>query len=436
MLLFIQLAVAQEQTRGVSLSDCISQALGKNPSLKISEAKVEGAEARAKETGTALLPQLKLIGNAIELSKVPEYKLELPAPINISKTIFPSITENYSLKLSVQQPLFTGFRLSKSKEMADLNARATKEDLTKEQADLIVDVTVAYWNLYRAVETEKLINQTVEQVTEHLKDVQSFSRQGMATDADVMKVRVQLSEVKVKHVQARNNIRLAAMALNSLIGNPISTEIVSTDDPQIAVGDAEIVLKNDLSVLTDRATEKRPEIKSMQLRFEINEAGVTAAKGGWYPQIHLGADYYYARPNTRILPPTDIWKDTWNVGVTFQWTVWDWLTTEHQTVQAEASMKQSEAGLKKIHDAVKLDVAQQYYTAQTAAEEVSVARAGAEQAKESYRMTQEKYKSGMASNSDLLDAETALLQAKLTHTNATVDYAIALSKLKRATGEL
>ncbi len=434
-LLSFQFAIAQQEPKSLSLADCIAQALGSNPSIQISKAKVEGADARTLETNAALLPELKVSGGVMELSSVPAYTLSLPAPINFSKTIFPDITENYSLKLSLQQPLFTGFKLSKSKEMASLNAQATKEDLTKDQSDMIVNVTVAYWNLYRAEETKKVIEQTLAQVNEHLKDVQSSARQGMATDADVMKVQVQLSEVRVKDVQARNAIRLAMMSLNSLIGNPLSTDIVLTDTPQSSANDSEQLLKNDVAALSMRAAQHRPEIKSMQLHHEMNEAGVVAANGGWYPQIFLDADYNYARPNSRILPPTDEWSGTWDVGVTFQWTVWDWLTTEHQTAQAKATVRQSEAGLKQLHDAVDLDVAQQYYNAQTAAEEVDVARAGAEQARESYRMTHEKFKSGVASNSDLLDAEVALLQANLTQTQATVDYAVAIAKLKRAMGE-
>jgi outer membrane protein TolC len=185
-----------------------------------------------------------------------------------------------------------------------------------------------------------------------------------------------------------------------------------------------------------RALEKRLEIKSMRLRREMNNAGVAAAKGGWYPQIYIGADYNYANPNSRYFPMSAKWNDSWNVGITFQWTVWDWLTTQNQTLQAEAALKQSDAGLSQLYDAVKLDVAQQFFLAQTAEEEMSVTNSGVQQVQESYRMTLEKFKSGLASNSDLLDSETALLQAKLSHTQALVDYVVTIAKLKRAIGEI
>jgi len=419
----------------VRLADCISQALGKNPSLQISEAKLQAAEARSSEAATSLLPQLRLSGRAAELSKIDPFGLTLGPPINLSMILFPSITENYSLKLTLQQPLFTGFKLQKNLEMAELNASATREDLTKDQSDLVLNVITAYWSLYRTVKIEEVIQQSVEQMSEHLKDVKNLLQQGMATDADVMKVQVQCSDVKVKQIEAKNAIRLAEMALNSMIRNSLATEIVPIDTPIISPNLTGTLLDENLSRLQSLAMDRRPERKSMQFRRDMSSAGVAAAKSGWYPQIFLAANYDYARPNQRIIPPKDQWDGTWDVGVTFQWNIWDWYATAHQTAQAEALLRQSEAGIVQLEDAVVLDVAQQYYSAQTAREKVEVAFGGMEQAQESYRMTSEKYKNGLTSNTELLDAETALLQAKLTHTQAVVDYTLALARLKKAVGE-
>jgi outer membrane protein TolC len=189
-------------------------------------------------------------------------------------------------------------------------------------------------------------------------------------------------------------------------------------------------------MLQTLALERRPELKSMHLRRDMNSAGVTAAEGGWYPQVFLAANYDYARPNQRIIPPKDQWDGTWDVGVTLQWNIWDWYATDHQTAQAEAALRQSEAGIVQINDAVTLDVAQQYFNAQTTKDEVEVAHEGMEQAQESYRMTSEKFKNGVASNTDMLDAETALLQAKLTHTQAVVEFTLAIARLKKAVGDI
>jgi outer membrane protein len=420
----------------LSLSECIAQALGQNPSLQMSEAKVRAAEAKSSEASTALLPQLKLSGRAAKLSAVDPYTINLQTALfSFSREIFPSITENYSLKLSLQQPLFTGFRLLKTRQMAELNAGAIRQELSKDQQDLVLNVKTLYWNLFRAHKIEEVISQTVEQLSGHLKDVQNLAAQGLATDADVMKVKVQFSDIKVKHIEARNLIHLASMALNSMLGNSLDFQIFPSDTPEIPSRTNAEILSEDLQALQKRAQERRPEVKSMQMRRDVNDAGVSAAKGGWYPQIFLNANYDYAKPNQRVIPPKNRWDWSWDIGVTFQWNIWDWLATHYQTVQAQANLRQTEAGLKQLNDAVMLDVAQQYFNMQTAGEKKDVAYNGVQQAQESYRMTSEKYKNGLSSDTEMLDAETALLQAKLTYTQSLVDCTLALAKLKRAVGD-
>jgi outer membrane protein len=427
---------AQQTTQSLRLTDCIAQALGQNPSIQMSQAKVQAAEARSSESTTSLLPQLKLTGHAAKLSPVDPFGIDIHSPyFNYSAVIFPSITENYSMRLTLQQPLFTGFKLLKNREMAELNAGATREDLSKDQSDLVLNVITSYWNLFRARKVEEVILQSIEQMSEHLKDVTNLSKQGLATDADVMKVQVQCSDIKVKYIEARNAVRLASMALNSILGNSLDLQVMPSDTPAIFQGMLVPMLQEDLHVLQGRARDRRPELKSMQLRRDMNSAGVTAAKGGWYPQIFFVANYDYARPNQRIVPPKDRWDDTWDVGVTLQWNIWDWLATQYQTVQAQAALRQTEAGMTQLNDAVTLDVAQQYFNAQTAKEKVDVAYDGMQQAQESYRMTSEKFKNGITSNTDMLDAEIALLQARLTHTQSVVDCTLALAKLRRAIGD-
>ena len=310
--LFLLQMYGQQIVQPVRLADCIAQALDRNPSIQISQAKVQGAEARSSEATTALLPQLKLSGRVAELNPIDAYTLTLPiTPVPITKTLFPSVTENYSVRLSLQQPLFTGFKLAKNREIAELNANATREDMAKDQSEITLDVITAYWNLYRAIQAEEVIRQSVEQMSGHLKDVTNLLNQGMATDADVMKVKVQCSDVKVKHIEARNSIRISTIALNVLLGNSLEINLLPCDTPTVFRGLDSVLFDQNLQTLQRRAYQQRPDLKSMRLRHEMNRAGVTAAKSGWYPQVYLAANYDYARPNQRIIPPNDRWDGTW-----------------------------------------------------------------------------------------------------------------------------
>jgi len=423
---------AQKAVR-VGLHECVTEALSRNPSLEASRARIDAAEARSRETGTALLPQLRFNGRAAELSSVPVFTIAVPPPVG-PLTLFPSITESYSGRITVQQPVFTGFRLSKNRESAAYQEEASHEEFRRDREDLVLNVITAYWNLYRARQVQGVLQQSVEQVGEHLRDIRNFAAQGLATDADVMKVQVQHSETIVRNIEAKNSARVASMMLSSLMGRSLDTELIPADSlpvPALAVPDSGAALP----ALTERAWAQRPEVKTMELRRRMGEAGVTAARAGWYPQIALAAEYEYARPNQRIIPPKDRWDGTWNIGVAVQWNVWDWFATSYQSAQAEAALRQAEAGAAQTSDAVAIDVAQQYYAVEAAREKVTAAAEGSRLAAEVQRTMRDRFRQGLATNSDLLDAETMFLAAGVTHTNALVDYALAQMRLKRAVGE-
>jgi outer membrane protein TolC len=115
--------------------------------------------------------------------------------------------------------------------------------------------------------------------------------------------------------------------------------------------------------------------------------------------------------------------------------VWNWGTTVHQTDEAKAQLSQAEDGLAQLKDGVTLDVTRNYLNLLRAKERIAVAGQGVTQAEENYRVTNAKFKQGLSLNTDLLDAEVALLQSKTNYTQSLVDYELAEAGLERAIGE-
>jgi outer membrane protein TolC len=396
--------------------------------MQASQARVDAAISRADEVKSALYPQLRLSGRIAQLSEVPEFSLTLP--FVGQQTLFPSITRNYAAKLSLQQNIFSGFRVAKSAEAAESQQTAVQHEFTRDREDLILNVVTAYWNLYRARRVETVLAQSVEQVSAHANDVENFKKQGMATDLDLLKVQTQLSDITVKHIETQSNVRLATMALNILTGVPLQTRVIPADESSMQSDSGPLELERVMQL----ARERRAEVSAVTARRDAARATVGVAQGGWYPQIVLAANYDYARPNQRIIPPKDAWEKSWDVGLLFQWNIWDWFATAKQEAQAKAGLSQAEAALLQVSDAVALDAAQNFFRAAEGKEKINVASLGLKQAEESYRITSEKFKRGLASNTDLLDAELALLQARLTATQAVVEHAIQIQKLNRSVG--
>ncbi len=420
--------IAASEEQRLTLNECIDRAFQQHPSLVVARARLSAAEAKNTEARSALLPQLRLSSRAAQLSRVPD---TISLPFIGTQTLFPSITHSYSARLSLQQAVFSGFRLARNVDIAEYQVSAASEELVRDRTELELNVTVAYWNLYRAIKFEQVIAQSVTQLTERVREIRNFANQGLATEGDVLKVQAQRSDIQLRHVETQSAIRLAAMSLNSMTGAPLETTTVPADVPEVSSPSGS---SENLSILIQQSKRQRPELRAIIHRQSMSQAGVDAARGGWLPQVMLNANYDYARPNQRIIPPKDQWDGSWDVGISLQWNIWDWSATSAQTAQAEAALSQTRASVAQLEDVVALDVAQQYFKRKEAQEKISVAEDGLKQATESHRITSEKFKQGLVTNSEMLDAETALLQARISHTQAMIDFVLAVARLKKAIG--
>jgi outer membrane protein TolC len=434
----LALPALAQQKMSLTIEQAVQIGMENSKALRTSQFKLEAADARSSEMNTLRLPSLKFNGTYTRLSDVPPSQIVLPAnfimpgvpPTDSRATLSPTVLDNYGLKATLQQPLFTGGKISGAANAAEYLSDATKEDYKKDKAEVQYNIKAAYWNLFRAYEFKKFVDENVNQIKSHAKEAENLMKQGMLTSNDLMKVQVQLSDALVRQIDATNNVKLAMYALNNTLGLPLQTEIELVSTIQIADRTWEEVDK-----LVDRAFEKRPDVIGMNARVKAGESGLTSARGGWWPQIYLVGNYNYLRPNSRIFPTVDKFKDTWDVTLSLSFDIWNWWQTGYQANQAQAQLAQAQEGLSMMKDGVMLEVTQSYLGVNQFKERKAVSEQGVRQAEENYRITNDKYKKGLTPNSELLDAEVALLQAKLNLTQSLVDYELSIARLSKAIGE-
>ena len=430
--------LSAQELRKLTVEEALQIGLENSKSLHASQMKAESASAKKSETNAARLPSLKLTAGYTRLSDVPPGQFSIPAnafapgvPVtDVTSTLSPTILNTYTLKATVQQQLFTGFRLENNSKVAELSEKASRQDLEKDKTDMIYAIRLAYWNLFRATEVKKVVDENVDQVQAHLKDAQNLLAQGMITNNDVLKVQVQLSSVRLLQIDARNGVELSMINLNNLIGLPLGTQIeissVITNDPMVF---------QEVSALIQKAADQRQDVKALEYRLQAGDASVKIAQAGYYPQASLTGNYYYNSPNTRYFPTRDQFKTGWDVGVTVNFDVWNWGATKYQTKQAQAQVAQVKDALGLLKDGISLEVTQNYLNLRKDKEKIEVAKQSIAEAEDSYRITSEKFKRGVALTTDLLDAEVAVLRAKTDHTDALVEYELAEARLLKAIGE-
>ena len=423
--LFSTFIFAQEE-KILTLDESIQIGLENSNMLHSSKMKVNYASARLSEINTNRLPSLKVSAAYTRLSPIIPFILNTPfGNYNIS----PSILDYYNIKLTLQQPIFTGFKLSSSSNIADYNYKATEEGYNKDKQDLIYNIKNAYWNLFKAKKVKDVTDQNVEQVKAHLTNVKNFYEQGLSTKNDLLKVQVQLSESELRQIDAKNAVKLARINLFNVIGVPLNTDSEIPDSVDIKTNQV-----NDLDSYIEMAIDNRPELKAIKYNIKAGEAGVTLAESNWYPQIYLGGNFYYSKPNQRFFPPENKFKDTWDVGVSVQMDIWNWGATVDKTDQAKAQLEEAKDSYKIIKDNIVLEVNSNYLNLEQSKDKIAVAEESVSQAKENYRVTNETFKKGLALNSDLLDSEVALLQANTNYIQALVDYELAKARLEKSIG--
>jgi outer membrane protein len=420
--------VVRGATRQLTLDECIRLGLANAPLLKSSQAVVQTAEARRNEAIATRLPSVRLSGGYTRESSVPPFVFELPTR---PETLVPSIDNNYSARLSVQEPLFTGFKLQSATRIADKNLQAARNDFARDRAELIYQIESSYWGLYEALQARSVVDRNVERMQAHLAEVQQMQTEGLATRNDVLRVQAQLANARLARVDAANAAQVATTALNNLAGLTLDTE----DEPTTTPTDSTAVITESLPALIQQAMAKRPEVKAMELRVRAGADNVSLARSNWYPQIQATGDFYYSRPNSRVFPPTDKFEPSWDVGVGASLNVWDWGVIAQQTAEAEAQLKQLRASLEQVKDGIELEVTQDYLNLREASARIAAADTALAQAQENQRVSSDGFKAGTVLSSDLLDAETNLLQAQINQTQSLVGLQLAAEKLEETLGQ-
>ncbi|MGA1278301.1 MAG: TolC family protein [Candidatus Kapaibacteriota bacterium] len=417
-----------QSVREIKLQDAIEIGLNQSKMLAIGKEKIKAADARIDEVKASRLPALKFLTGYTRLSDVPPFIVSLPFPGTTPFTIAPVILDNYVMKLSAAQPLFTGFKLENLEESAMYASKAASSDFDKDKLELISMIKIQYWNLVKAKQFMMVASENVAMLKVHEQDIQKLQKVGMAQLSDLLKIQVQLSEAEYRVIEAKNQMQLAMLGLNNTLRLPLETQLEAIDNPK------EIMVEIPLQTMVDKAFSVRPDLKASELRVKAGETQVNVAKSSWYPQVSAFAEYNYNNPNMRIVPARSQFDQTWSAGIQVSMDLWNWGLNSAQSRQAEAQLAQAMDASALTREAIHIEVMQSYTLMKQAVDKIPVTESSIKQAEEQVRVMNAKFASGNAIMTDILDAETALLAAKMNRVQAVIDLEIAKVKLEKSIG--
>ena len=429
-LLSITILTAQKSVE-MSLEDCIKYGMENNKAIKVAAEKVTSAKLKREEAGTTGLPGLSLQAGYTRLSEVDPFAITLPFGGSMQTfTVSPSILNNYSAKLTLTQPVFTGFKIDLNKEISDQTIVASLFDLQSEKSKLKYTISNAYWSLYKVIEGKKVIDEYIKMIEARLKDLKNFFKQGLITENELLKLEVQLSSAKVQRLEAENGREMATLLLLNSMDMPYDTEITL----KLGILDEQANQNLVLDALNAQALLARPEIKAMEVRLNTRKSAIELTKSAWYPDVYFIGNYNYSRPNQRIVPSKDEFNGTWDVTLSLSYTLWNWNATSIRTQQAESDLAQTNYQYQMIKDGILIEVKQAYLNYITNKSRIDLAQNTVKQAEENNRVSSNLFKQGLIKNSDLIDAEVALFESKIKLVTSVSDLRIAEALLDKAIG--
>jgi outer membrane protein TolC len=331
----------------------------------------------------------------------------------------------YSIGLTATQPLFTGGALLSAHGAAKHAALA--EELAAERTEERVryEAAAAYLGLVRAEAALQAMEDAVLEMESHLADLEAMYDAGVLLEAEVMRARVQMSEMELARNTTRHGVDLAEASLGFVLGLGPEAEIVAVDD-----GRGRAFPERDLESWTRMAVERRSDLAAAAEMVWAADNGVSLARSGYFPSVVAIGSYMWDRPDREYQPE---FYEHWSVTVAVEMNVFDWGLTGGRVREARAGLAQAERGREMMRDAVRLDVRRAFLEREEAMEGFAIAGRAFDQAEESLRVTRENFKNGQLTNSDVLSAQAALTRARMNKVDAQARLRLAEAGLELAT---
>jgi len=331
----------------------------------------------------------------------------------------------------VKQPLYMGGKITAYNKITDVLEDVAEYNDNLNYQTTIYNTDQAYWLVVSLRHKQKLADGYRDLVSKLNDDVQKMIDQGVATRADGLTVSVKLNEAEMSKVQVDDGLSLAKMALCQQCGLPLSEDIVLADE------NSEDLAWVDESpqVSTEWALDNLPETKMLSAAYEISKQQVKLARADYLPNLALIGGYTLTNPNL-FNGFEKRFGGMWHVGVMLKVPIWNWLEGVHKVNAAKYRSNIAQLEYENAREKLTLRISQDRFKVSEAQKKLDMARKNIERAEENLRSANLGFKEGVLSTSNVMEAQTAWLQAQSQKIDAEIDVKLTQVALRKSLGVL
>lgn len=407
----------------LSLQDAVKLGLRHNKRLLASMETRGAARGGVIESYGEFLPSLSVGASYARLSEVGEVQVG-------GATIEIGDEETYSVDLTVSQPVFRGGASTARLRSAWLASLSIDERLRETVQGTIFAIASEYFGVLLAQELFLANDEAVRSAGANLEEVRQKRAQGLATDYDVLRAEVDLSNFQAEMIQQRNRISTGKIRLLKEMGVSQESRVELSEPLEY------LPMEPDLEESVRLAYRNRPDLNAAELDLRRQEEAVRIVKSGYLPQIDASFSYLYARPDPVAFGDPNDWGSLWQAGASVRWFLFDGFRREGRLVREDAILRQRGLDLREAEEKALLEIQQAIVTVKDADEFVQSQKLNLTRASEALRLVSVGYREGLNAQIDVVDARSSLTQARSLYYTALHSHTIARLQLQRALGIL
>lgn len=392
-------------------------ALHHQPSIAAAHGALVAAQGRARQVRSGELPT---IGVSSGYSNVNNVSL---APGSSGGGTPGSSATGIQVGANLRQLIFDFNHTRDLVAQAAAQERSANAGLTKAESDLVFQVKLAFYTYAQDVRLVAVNEANYKNQQSHRALAQARLKAGVGLPSDVVRAETAVADAVFSLNLAQNNASVARVGLAQLMGVDPRTPVAVSES-----GERQMV-SGDLNAMVDQALRDRPEmIQAIEL-VNASKYAVGAAKTGNSPTLSATAGWSENGKGTPLQ------NESLSAGITLSWSIFDSGFTSGAVKSAKGNLETSEATLASTRLVVISDVSQAYLNLKTAEQRLVTAQAEVANAEEGVRLSEGRYRTGLGTFLDVVDAQTALVTANTNRVNAQSSVDQARASLAHATGK-
>lgn len=427
-LLMSSFALAQAQEiRPLQLQQAIELSLQNSKQLQASSARVEAATAQLREALDSRLPDLKVSGSWLFLAH-PNIDLKTGSSGSGSGSSEPMPQPSQAMygMATLSLPLYAGGKIRYGIESARLVQQATEKEAAGDQEAVTLRAITAFCNLYKSESAMGLVQENLRQSQQRDHDFENLEKNGLLARNDLLKAQLQTANIEMALVNAENNLKLAMVSLNLLMGLPEQTQLQPDTTGLHAIHSLA-----GIEAYEQDAFNNRKDLQAAGLQQKASHVAIKSAHADYYPSLGLSGGYIAVH-----VPDLVTATNLVNAGVGLQYNLGSLWKTKAKIDAAKANEKEVVARREMLTDDVRLSINKAYQNYLSAQKKIYVQEKSVVNATENYRITKNKHDNNLVTTTELLDANVALLESRISLEEARADIVIAYNTLLKEAGIL